>query len=133
MLRLTSPKMVLCHADIHTANVLIDAEGQLFIVDWDETILAPKERDLMFVVGGGVVGATAEERFFRGYGTTAIDPVTLAYYRYEWVVQEIGDFGARVFLTPELGEETQRDAVRGFRDLFRPGDVVQAAYDSDPS
>jgi spectinomycin phosphotransferase len=127
MLQLTSPELILCHADIHTANVLIDAGGQLFIVDWDETILAPKERDLMFVVG-----ATAEELFFRGYGTTAIDPVTLAYYRYEWVVQEIGDFGERVFLMPKLGQETQRDALRGFRDLFQPGDVVQAACASDP-
>jgi len=137
MLQLTSPELVLCHADAHAANVLIDAEGQLFIVDWDETILAPKERDLMFVVGGvvggAVVGATAEELFFRGYGATAIDPVTLAYYRYEWVVQEIGDFGERVFMMPELGQETKRDAVCGFRDLFQPGDVVQAAYDSDPS
>jgi spectinomycin phosphotransferase len=137
ILQLTSPELVLCHADVHTANVLIDAKGQLFIVDWDETILAPRERDLMFVVGGvvggAVVGATAEEMFFQGYGATDIDPLTLAYYRYEWVVQEIGDFGERVCMMPELGQETQRDALRGFRDLFRPGDVVQAAYDSDLS
>jgi spectinomycin phosphotransferase len=43
---------VLCHADLHSWNVLVDADQQLWLVDWDEAILAPKERDLMFVVGG---------------------------------------------------------------------------------
>jgi hypothetical protein len=40
---------VLCHADLHTWNVLVDADQQLWIVDWDEAIVAPKERDMMFV------------------------------------------------------------------------------------
>src|SRR2546421_608581 len=44
---------VLCHADIHTNNVLLDADGAVWIVDWDDTLLAPQERELMFVVGGG--------------------------------------------------------------------------------
>jgi Ser/Thr protein kinase RdoA (MazF antagonist) len=43
---------VLCHADLHTWNVLVDSVGDLWIADWDEAVLAPRERDLMFVVGG---------------------------------------------------------------------------------
>lgn len=117
---------VLCHADIHTANILLDQEHRLFIVDWDETILAPKERDLMFVVGDPEEGL-----FFKGYGQTEIEPVALAYYRYEWVVQEIGDFGERVFLRQDLGEETKKEAVQGFVELFQPGDVVEGAYASE--
>jgi hypothetical protein len=42
---------VLCHGDVHIANVLIDAVGRLLIVDWDQPVLAPRERDLMFVMG----------------------------------------------------------------------------------
>jgi spectinomycin phosphotransferase len=55
----------------------------------------------------------------------------LAYYRYEWVVQEIGDFGERVFWMEGTGERTKRDAVQGFISLFQPGDVVEAAYKSE--
>jgi spectinomycin phosphotransferase len=117
---------VLCHADIHTANILIDGDN-LFIVDWDQPILAPKERDLMFVVGNGVMRSREEELFFEGYGEMAVDCLALAYYRYEWVVQEIGDFGERVFLLPDVSDITREDSVKGFRQLFRPGDVVDAA------
>jgi spectinomycin phosphotransferase len=119
---------MLCHADIHTANILVDETGQLHIVDWDQPVIAPKERDLMFAIEG-----TAEEvaAFFQGYGTAQIDPVVLAYYRYEWVVQELGDFGERVFFAEDGGEETKRDSVRGFRQLFDAGDVVEAARSAD--
>jgi spectinomycin phosphotransferase len=126
LLQQRSLDFVLCHADIHTANILLDQEHNLFIVDWDETVLAPKERDLMFVVGD-----QEEVLFFKGYGKTEIDALALAYYRYEWAVQEIGDFGERVFLSQDLGEETKKEAVQGFVELFQPGDVVEGAYASD--
>lgn len=40
---------VICHADLHPANVLHDAAGQVFVLDWDEVMLAPKERDFLFI------------------------------------------------------------------------------------
>src|SRR5258705_8022492 len=46
-----SHELVLCHTDIHGANILITNKDQLYIVDWDNPLLAPKERDLMFVGG----------------------------------------------------------------------------------
>jgi spectinomycin phosphotransferase len=120
--------MMLCHSDIHTANILVDKAGQLFVVDWDQPVIAPKERDLMFVADGTAAEETA---FFQGYGKTEIDPLALAYYRYEWVVQEFGDYGERVFFMNDVGEETKRDSVRGFYQLFDPGDVVEVAYRAD--
>ncbi|MCI0578173.1 MAG: aminoglycoside phosphotransferase family protein [Chloroflexi bacterium] len=127
-------EFVLCHADIHTANLLLTPEGKLFVVDWDQAILAPKERDLMFVVGNtvgdSVIETGEEELFFRGYGKTDVDWLVLAYYRYEWVVQEMGDYGERVFLM-DVGTETKQDAVQEFLALFEPGNVVEAAHKLD--
>lgn len=126
--------VMLCHADIHTANILVDKAGQLHIVDWDQPVIAPKERDLMFVASSAAesrMQSPEEIAFFRGYGATQIDPVVLAYYRYEWVVQELGDFGERVFFAEDGGEETKRDSVRGFRQLFDAGDVVEGAYEAE--
>lgn len=74
-------EFVLCHADIHTANILITQEQEIFIVDWDDTLLAPKERDLMFVFGGGTIRTSEEQWFLNGYGNVEITQLALAYYR----------------------------------------------------
>jgi spectinomycin phosphotransferase len=118
---------VLCHADIHTANLMIDEYGELHVVDWDQPIWAPKERDLVFVLGEG---SQQEGLFFDGYGTCEINQVALAYYRFEWVVQELGDYGERVFFLADLGDKTKAEAVRLFEALFSAGDVVEQAQQS---
>jgi spectinomycin phosphotransferase len=128
--RLSFPQ-VLCHADLHTRNVLVDADEQPWIVDWDEVTLAPRERDLMFVVGGGIghgmVRPGDTDRFFEGYGQVAVDPRLLAYYRIAWAVQDIAACGEQVLLLPAVGEVTRRAAVDGFVGMFRPGNIVDLA------
>jgi spectinomycin phosphotransferase len=123
---------VLCHADAHTNNVLLDDDGQVWMVDWDETALAPKERDLMFVMGGGIrddlVGPRDEELFLQGYGATGVDPLGLAYYRYAWAVSDIGAYGEQVLLRPDLGPITRQASVERFESLFNPGSIVALAF-----
>jgi spectinomycin phosphotransferase len=121
--------LVLCHADLHTRNVLLEGE-QLWVIDWDETVLAPKERDLMFFVGGimrKLLQPHHTEYFFRGYGDAAIDPNALVYYRNAWAVQDIAADGERVFFLPELSDASRQNAVRMFKLLFEPGNIVAIA------
>jgi spectinomycin phosphotransferase len=135
-LRQVSAPLVVCHADLHTWNVLLDTAGQLWLVDWDETILALKERDLMFVVGGigsGLVSPRETACFLEGYGDAAIDPCALTYYRYAWAVQDMASYAERVFFMSDLGDETRHDAVHGFMRMFEPGNIVALAFESDGS
>jgi spectinomycin phosphotransferase len=121
---------VLCHADLHPWNVLVDETGQLWIGDWDEAVLAPRERDLMFVVGGighGLVSPSDTASFLEGYGEITVDPTRLAYYRCAWAVQDIAAYGEQALLSPAAGEATRRAAVEGFEDLFAPGNIVDLA------
>ncbi len=120
------PRFVLCHADIHTANIIIDERDAIHIVDWDETLLAPKERDLMFFLGDGH-SDEAELAFTRGYGACHIDRAALAYYRYDWVLQELADYGERLFLSKDVGKRDLALARAEFEKLFAPGDVVDRA------
>jgi spectinomycin phosphotransferase len=81
---------VICHADLHPANLLRDPAGHVFVIDWDEVMLAPKERDFLFVKDAPADGSAGSNPspFFQGYGQADIDWVALTYYRYERVVQE---------------------------------------------
>jgi spectinomycin phosphotransferase len=125
---------ILCHADIHVGNLLITANDRLYVVDWDTITLAPKERDLMFVGSGlGGDGHTAEEEetlFYEGYGQTEIDPVALAYYRYERIVQDISAYCEQILLTDEGGEDRQ-EGLSQLQSQFLPGGVVERAHASE--
>jgi spectinomycin phosphotransferase len=126
-----SMNFVLCHADIHTANLLIDDQGKLFIVDWDQPVLAPRECDLLFVtVGGFVTEEKAETLFFRGYGKTEVDPLTMVYYRYARVVEDLGGFAEPVFFM-DTTDEIKEDSVKWFMIQFAPGGLVEAAHKLD--
>ncbi len=125
-----SHEFVLCHADIHTGNVLVGDDGQLSIVDWDQPIFAPRERDLFFVIDS-VIGfphtRAQQELFFQGYGAVEINAAALAYYRCDWAMYDICEFAARVMLLPDVTEEIQADASRWFNVQFEPNGMVELA------
>ncbi len=107
---------VLCHTDIHAANVLLDTDDRLFIVDWDNPLLAPKEHDLMFMDGGSDEGMwcpTREDLFYQGYGQTEVDPVALAYYQVERIVVDIAVTCEMVFSGAEAGDPRAGDREQG--------------------
>ena len=129
--------LVACHADLHTWNVMIDDSDGLWVVDWDEVVRAPKERDLMFVVGGihsDLVAPHETALFFEGYGDVIVDPLALSFYRCAWAVQDIAGFGEQIFLAVEPREERRRNAARLLRGLFETGGIVEIALASaDPA
>jgi spectinomycin phosphotransferase len=116
------PQSVVCHTDIHLANVLVGTGGKIYLVDWDAAVLAPKERDLMFILG-----LDRAPLFFEGYGKADINELVLQYYRCDWVLQELADYGNRVFFSSDAGEETRQEAVTAIIEMFEPGDVVDQA------
>lgn len=125
---------VLCHSDIHPGNLFIARDEILFIVDWDYPMLAPKERDLMFIGSGqGYVNRTSEEEerfFYRSYGEVAIDPLALAYYRYERNITDITVECTRI-LSDALGAQDRAQSLQILTWLFMPGGSVELAYASD--
>lgn len=123
-------ELVLCHADLHGGNVMLGASDALAIVDWDEIILAPKERDLMFVDGGLYLNQEQEAAwFYTGYGDTAINPVALAYYRYERIVADFAAYGEQIFGMQGSAEDRE-EGLRQVSAQFLPNNVIDFAHRS---
>jgi len=127
-------QLVTCHADLHTGNVLVDPAGDLWVFDWDEVVAAPKERDLMFFIGGisrGMVGEPATANFLRGYGDADVDPVALAYYRHAWATQDVVGYAEQVLVEASRSDDDRVEAARIFEVLFRPGEIVDIARSTE--
>lgn len=126
-------ELVLCHTDIHGGNMLITEKNDLYIIDWDNPLLAPKERDLMFI-GGGIDNIWKNKRdesaFYEGYGKTNIDHAVLAYYRYERVIEDLVAYAEQLLLTNEGGANREQ-AYERFTGNFEPGSTIEIAQKTD--
>jgi spectinomycin phosphotransferase len=135
-------EFVCCHSDIHPGNLLIADNdmkkmSRLYIVDWDNPNLAPKERDLALI--GGCYhwkGARAVALFYQGYaansGNTSskVDQMALAYYRYERIIQDIAAFCEQLLLTDEGGEDREQ-AYQYFTSIFLPNHEFELTVNSE--
>jgi spectinomycin phosphotransferase len=98
----TGPRVV-CHGDPHLGNVLVD--DRLHLIDWDDVIYAPREQDLMFMLGGmGDVGPTTSahlEAFLTGYGPHTIDQDAVRYYRHVRAFEDVIGWSHQAITGPE--------------------------------
>lgn len=128
-----SSPLVLCHSDLHGGNILISEKSAIYIVDWDDPIMAPKERDLMFI-GGGVANVWNKlhesEKFYKGYGNAEINKTLLAYYRHERIVEDIAIYGQHLLQMTEGGAE-RITWYKQFTEQFDPQGVVEIAFKTD--
>ena len=108
--------------------MLVDARGRLHLLDWDTLLLAPRERDLMFI-GAGVAGHWREAQeaawFYEGYGPQQPAAQALAFNRCERIVADVVDYCEQV-----MGEDQGQDrsfALAELRRQLAPGPELQIA------
>jgi spectinomycin phosphotransferase len=105
---------VICHADLHARNLIRDPAGRVYVIDWDEVMLAPKERDFIFI------RKPYAEAFFQGYAEAEIDWSLLTYYLWERVVQDLIYNAHHVCFRDEWAEETRAQVVQTFQESLEP-------------
>lgn len=134
LLQKQSLEYILCHADIHAWNLLIDKNSALYIVDWDTLIFAPKERDLMFI--GACIGNSErtpleeENLFYQGYGQTNINQDAIAYYRYTRIIEDIGVYCEQIFLSNEVNEDWMQ-TFEYLQSNFLPNGTIERTRQTD--
>jgi spectinomycin phosphotransferase len=130
LLQSKSFELVLCHGDIHLTNIIVADDGRIWLVDWDGPLIAPRERDLLFVVGSRIgrrVLPEDEDCFFAGYGPTVIDSTALAYYRYERLIEDLGEDGRSVLIDPNVSEAMRAAETDLVHEFVRPGGDIDCA------
>lgn len=114
---------VVCHTDAHLGNVLVGDGGGVWLIDWDDAAVAPRERDLMFVVGGlpgfAPVGGREQEWFFAAYGPVDLDQELLSYYRGIRALDDIAQLATAVL---DGSDKRERSHWLGFARAELAGD-----------
>lgn len=133
-LRPRDASVVICHGDPHLGNLLVAGEHDVWLVDWDDAVLAPLERDLMFVLGGVLAFApvTPEQQswFFDGYRPVDLDPARLAYHQCTRALEDLAGWAAQVFDARRNAEGERREALSIVRGVLSPTGIVRLAVGS---
>ncbi|GAB3598170.1 hypothetical protein GCM10027446_27760 [Angustibacter peucedani] len=127
--------LVLCHADPHLGNVLLHGERWVWLLDWDDAVLAHPEADLMFVLDGGVLAgqpvrdgdrAAFESGYLAHRGElVAPQPHRLAYYQCTRGLWDAVDWTARAVEGASPADRLEALAIA--RSVLSPCGLVAAA------
>lgn len=111
---------VICHADLHASNLLRTQDGCVFVIDWDDVKLAPRERDFIYAREQRANGPSWDNTtpFFQGYGETEIDWTALTYYLWERVAQDLIAYAESALFEDKWSEETRIESARIFHSIL---------------
>lgn len=135
VLRARRAPEVVCHGDPHLLNVLVSGEDDVWLIDWDDAVLAPRERDLLFVLGGVLpfapVGAREQAWFFDGYGPAEVDPDRLAYYRCVRALEDLAGPAEEVLDLAGRAGAQRAEALETFASVLSPTGLARLALGGD--
>jgi spectinomycin phosphotransferase len=95
---------VVTHGEPHNANVIRGAEGGLRLVDWDTTLIGPRERDLWTTLDADMTGW---DEYREVAGPVPLDVAALDLYRERWTLAEICIYVAEFRRPHEETEDTR--------------------------
>jgi spectinomycin phosphotransferase len=80
---------VLTHGEPHRANVIRDSHGGVHLVDWDTTLIAPRERDLQMVLDENLTGW---DEYIAACPNASLNQQAIELYRRWWPLADISIF-----------------------------------------
>jgi len=98
---------VLCHTDIHRMNLLLNTSGELYILDWEGAMLAPREHDLFMFTGAHFPTFLAEYR--RWAGAVPLHADLFAFYFYRRNLEDLTDWIVRILYENTAEAQNQLD------------------------
>jgi thiamine kinase-like enzyme len=103
------PEMVICHTDIHGGNLMKGHDGELYLLDWENAMIAPPEHDLMFFAGEPGFIKTFYPVYSRCYIPHKIEFKLLEFYFYRRSLEDLADFIIRIMSGSGTNQQDQED------------------------
>jgi spectinomycin phosphotransferase len=105
-------EFVNCHGEPSPGNVLISDVSEVCLLDWDEPILAPKEKDLLFFKDNIEPVMKGYRRFSED---TSVNRDVIEFYGHMWNLGEIADYGGRILFksNSDVQNQTWLDNMKG--------------------
>jgi hypothetical protein len=94
--RKTNKFKVVCHTDIHGGNLMTNKQGNLYILDWENALIAPPEHDLFFFAGEPNFREIFWPHYTRSFEVADLDLNMLRFYFYRRGLEDIADFILRI-------------------------------------
>lgn len=95
--RAAHPDMVICHTDLHGANLMVDRDGNLYLLDWENAMIAPREHDMIFFEGEADIWDLFWPVYQQHFPQVVLDPLILEFYYHRRNLEDIADFILRIF------------------------------------
>jgi hypothetical protein len=108
---------VICHTDLHGGNLMTDHQGNLYILDWENAMIAPPEHDLFFFAGVKKFWDVFWPGYSGQYEAASIDCDILIFYFYRRVLEDIAGFVLRI-LQGDGSEERDREDIGWLKGNF---------------
>ena len=104
---------VITHGEPHRGNLVRGPGDDVRLVDWDTTLLAPRERDLWWVLDDELTGW---DEYRAAAGDVALDDRAVELYRRRWELADIAIFVVQFRRPHEPDDDTQLafDGLRGY-------------------
>ena len=110
--RATGKEMVVCHTDLHGENLMMDDQGNLYILDWEGAMIAPPEHDLFFFAGDDYFWDLFLPNYEGEFGPVSLDSDVFGFYYYRRNLEDLTDWVLRI-LYHNTDDEQDREDLRG--------------------
>jgi spectinomycin phosphotransferase len=107
--RTKNPIMVVCHTDLHGGNLMRDKNGILYLLDWENAMIAPREQDMIFFLGDTDYRELFWTIYLSHVGKVEIDPTILAFYFFRRAMEDVAGFVFRIMRGDGTEDRDQQD------------------------
>ena len=107
--RATGKEMVVCHTDLHGENLMMDDQGNLYILDWEGAMTAPPEHDLFFFAWDDSFWDLFLPNYEREFGPVSLDSNVFGFYYYRRNLEDLTAWIVRILYHNTDEEQDQAD------------------------